>query len=249
MASKTIAITRPSAEKDVLTGLLHDRGHHVICEPVTHIALRMSSQEPLEQALATHPDAIIVTSRSGVRALAGFTPSRDEALICVGAATGRLALVNGFTRVFMAGGTAERLIEYITGAYDKDSRFLYISAEHVRTDLVAALGRQGMQVERIVVYEAVAAQQFSDTFAEHIRRGQIDAVTFLSQRAAHVFEDLAKKSGLEESLEKIHACCMSKAIAAELTPSLWKRIHTSASPTIEAFVDCIEDAFTRRKKA
>jgi uroporphyrinogen-III synthase len=249
MASKTIAITRPSSEKDTLTGLLHERGHHVICEPVTHVALHVSAQEPLDQALASHPDAVIVTSRNAVEALAAFTELRDMVLLCVGPATGRAALAHGFSRVFIAGGTVEHLTQHIIGAYDPDSRFLYVSAEHVRIDLVAALSRQGMHIERVVVYEAVAEPQFSDTFAEHIRRGKIDAVTFLSQRSAQVFEQLAKKAKVEDNLKKIHACCMSKTIASGLTPKLWKQVHTPRNTTFAAFAESIESAFTRKKPA
>jgi uroporphyrinogen-III synthase len=249
MSAKTIVITRPSAEKDALTALLHTRGHHVICEPVTHIALRVSAQPALEQALATHPDAVIVTSRNAVEAFAAFTEFRDMVLLCVGPATGRAAHAHGFDRVFIAGGTVKHLVRHIISAYDRDSRFLYVSAEHVRMNLVAALGRHGMHVDRVVVYEAVAEPQLSDTFAEQMRRGKIDAVTFLSQRSAQVFEQLADKAGVKENLKKIHACCMSKTIAAGLDSKLWKQVHVPRSTTFTAFAESIDAAFTRRKKA
>lgn len=249
MASKTVAITRPSAEKDALTRLLHQRGYSVIHEPLTHVFLYHNAQAPLAQALNANPDAIIITSKQGVKALATLTELRDLALVCVGAATAHTAQANGFSRVFTAGGSVASLIEYLAGAYDPGSHFLYVSAEHVRVDLPSILGRQGMHVSRIALYEASAAECFSDTFVEHLKRRQVNAVTFLSQRSAQIFEELAAKAKVEEALEGMAACCLSKAIASALERHTWRRIHTARQATLASLTDCVDNALHARKKA
>lgn len=249
MAAKTIAITRPKAEKDALTATLQRRGYHVIHEPLTQIVFRQDALESIEQALLTEPDAIIVTSQQGVRALAGCTGLRDMVLLCVGPATARMAEACGFTRIYTAGGNVELLIEYILSAYDSESRFVYISAEHTRVDIASLLSRQGMTVERIVAYEAVAAEQFTDVFAEHLRRGHIDAVTFMSQRAAEVFCALAAEAKLLKELKTLNAVVLSKPIANALNAKQWRRIVVARTSTLAALANSVDTSFTRRKKA
>jgi uroporphyrinogen-III synthase len=241
MTNATIVITRPSGEEDVLTETLHERGYHILHEPLTHVILRHNALSELAMALKDHPDAVIITSRHGVLALATLTPIRDLALICVGETSYNTALATGFNRVSVAGGTVENLLEYIANAYDEESRLLYISAEHVRIDLATALEKQGMQVQRLVLYEAVASEQFSDTFVEHIKRGHVDAVTFLSQRAATIFNQLSIQSGIEESLKTMQAHCMSLTIAQPLAANSWQGVYTAATPTLASLIECIEE--------
>lgn len=240
MKNATIVITRPPGEEDALTETLHERGYRTLHEPLTHVILKHNALSELAASLKENPDAVIVTSRHGALALATLTPVRDLALICVGETTHNAALASGFTRVSVAGGTVENLLEYVANAYDEESRLLYVSAEHVRIDLASALEKQGMFVRRVVLYEAVASEQFSDTFVEHVKRGHIDAVTFLSQRAAEIFTALAAKSGIGESLGAVQAYCMSRAIAQPLDSHTWNAIHKAETPTLSSLVECIE---------
>lgn len=239
--SKTIVITRPPGEGDALTEALHARGHHILHEPLTHIYFRHTAQSTLASALRRNPDAIIVTSRHGALALATFTPMRDMALICVGETTYQTATSAGFTRVSMAGGTVESLLEYVLSAYDEGAALLYISAERVRLDLSVVLEKQGMITERIVLYEAIAAEHFSDTFAEHLKRGHVNAVTFLSQRAAEVFLQLTANAHLEHCLSALSAYCLSQTIAQTLDPAAWAAIHVAQTPTLTSLIDCIDN--------
>lgn len=247
-AKKTIAITRPSADKDALTGLLQRRGYSVVREPLTHISLRRGMRDDLARAVSSNPDAVIVTSKHGVQALATLSLWRDPVLICVGAATERTAQALGFHRTFNAGGTAQQIIEHIAYAYDEGARFLYVSAEHTRMDLAKALTRQGMLVERLVLYEAAAAKHFSDIFAARIEQNKLHAVTFLSQRAAQVFMALAEEFKLTNCLGDVHACALSKAVAKPLKKSLWKSVRVAREPTLMALADCVDATVATRKK-
>lgn len=239
---KTVLITRARGDEESLTDALHDAGLNVIHEPLTEIILLHTARAPLESALEHDPDAVLVTSRHGVRALASLTPLRDLPLLCVGEATLQAALSLGFHRATATGETADDMIEYVRSAYDDGATFLYPSAEHVNTDLVEAVAQHGMSVERVVVYEAQEVEELSDILQEHIRNGQIDAVTFLSQRAAKIFTGLAKKAELSGQCQDIKACCMSDNVAAGLTTTAWKDITIARKPTLASIAECVDNA-------
>ena len=71
--TKTIVITRPLGDEMILRDELLERGYHVICEPLTEIILRHDVRAEVEYALASEPDAVIVTSKHGVSALSLLT--------------------------------------------------------------------------------------------------------------------------------------------------------------------------------
>ncbi len=95
MSGETIVITRPKGDAASLTEALQARGYHVIHEPLTEIFLRHAERQALHQALLEEPDAIILTSRHGVHALALLTDLRDSYLLCVGEATAQAAAFAG----------------------------------------------------------------------------------------------------------------------------------------------------------
>lgn len=242
MTDQTIVITRPKGDEASLRDELLALGYRVIHEPLTEIFLRHTERAAVHQALLDEPDAILITSRHGAHALALLTELRDVFLLCVGEATAEAAQTLGFTHVSNTGGTVDRMVDYIMDAYDDDARFLYISGEHARADLGEILGVRGMQVQRIVAYDAVAATALSDTLIEQLRRGQIDAFTFLSPRAAGIFRALAKQSGVEHALPQIDAFCLSAAVA-EAAGGSWRKVTAADEPTLASVVTCVDNAY------
>lgn len=242
MTGKTILITRGVSDGEELTNELHALGFRVIHEPLTEIFLKHTARMELEQALDPEPDAIIVTSRYGVRAIAALSDIRDIAILCAGEATAEVAMSMGFTRVCVAGHTVQELVDYVVDAYDIGSRFLYASAEHVRAELDEELGNFGMQVQRIVLYEATASTHLSDTLVEQLRRNQIDGITFLSRRSAEVFMQLLAKAGAMETAENLEAYCLSDVIAEPLAETRWKAISVSREPTLASLVASMDNA-------
>lgn len=240
--TKTVLITRARGDETELTDALHEHGLNVVHEPLTEILLIHTARQKLEQALACHPNAVLVTSRHGVRALAALTPLRDLAILCVGEATLQVALSLGFTRAVATGQSADAMIEYVLSAYDDDARFVYPSAEHISTDLTAVLAQHGMETARVVVYEAKAIDKLSDTIIEHIKKGHINAVAFMSQRNASIFMELIAQVKLNKQLKKMTACCMSKAIAEILNKSAWRALHSANEPTLASLALCVDNA-------
>jgi uroporphyrinogen-III synthase len=241
MTGETILITRPKGDEQPLTDALHERGYRVIHEPLTEIFLLHTERAKIHHALASEPDAIIVTSGHGAQALSLLTELRDPFLICVGEATAHTAQSLGFSRVSAAGGTVQKLIDYITDGYDQGAQFLYIAGKHVRVDLPEALAAYSMQVEQITAYEALASQQLSDTLVEQLRRRQIDAVTFMSPRAAQIFTALLAKAGIHDATARLDAFCISEAAAAPLDDDVWQGIHIADKPTLASVLNCMDN--------
>lgn len=241
MSDKTILVTRPKGDELAITEALHASGYRVIHEPLTEIVLLHTERQAVWHALMEEPDAVIVTSRHGIQALSLLTELRDLFVVCVGDATAEVAESLGFDRVSSAGGNVEKLIAYIEAGYDPGSRFLYISGEHVRADLTAALATCGMDVQRIAAYDAVASERLSDTLVEQLKRGQLDAVTFLSPRAAQIFMALMAKAQVLEAVIALEAVCISDAAAAPLMGASWKAIHVADEATLASLIDCMDN--------
>ncbi len=245
MTDKTILITRPLGDERALTDLLHEQGYRVIHEPLTTIYLEHNQRHALEEALLDEPDAIIVTSRHAVNALALLTDLRDQFLLCVGEATAAAAHSLGFERVSTGGGTAQKLCQMIIDSYDPESRFLYLSGKHIRLSMADALAEHGMDVQTLVVYDAVASEQLSDILVAQLQRRAIDGVSFLSPRAAIIFQRLLEKAGIAGAVSSLEAFCLSEAVAAPLAGSGWKAIHITEEPTLASVVECVDNTFRR----
>ncbi len=243
MTGETLLITRAKGDEASLAAALQAQGYRIIHEPLAEIFLRHNERQALHNALLSEPDAVIATSRHGIHALALLSDVRDTYLWCVGEATARAAHSLGFTRVGVGGGNVATLIETIAHGYDAGSRFLYISGAEVRVDLPASLATHGMETERLVLYETIAAERLSDTLAEQLRRKQLDGVTFFSRSAAQLFTALLAQAALPQAAANLHVFCVSAAVAEPLGAA-WKGIHVSREPTLASVVECVDNVFS-----
>lgn len=246
MNCRSVIVTRPASGKDMFSRTLQERGYRVVHEPLTHVVLRHDAQPLLARAIEEEPEAVLLTSRHGAQALAALTELRDLPLLCVGEATANAAKAHGFTRVSATGSVSRQMAEHVLASYDAGARFLYVSAHHVSTNLAAALSRQGMRMQRVVLYEAVAARQLSETLAEQMRREPMDAATFLSLRAAQIFTRLIAEAGLQDALRHMRAFALSEPIAAALREAPWKGVHAAGKPTLASLAACVDNAFENR---
>lgn len=244
---KTIVITRPLGDDEIIREELAERGYNVIHEPLTSIVMIHTARMEVENALLNEPNAVIVTSKHGAQALALLTEIRDMFLLCVGEATGNIAKQLGFDRVSITGETVEHLTDYILDCYDEEAEFLYISGEHVSADLDESLRTRGMRLERIVVYEAIASETLSDTLIEQIKRGYINAITFFSARNAQIFLSLSKKAEIIDKLQSIEVFCLSDNIAKTIENKLFNKIYISDKATLASMVNCIDNAYGNDK--
>jgi uroporphyrinogen-III synthase len=241
--SKTILVTRAKGDEHEITDALQQLGHFVIHEPLTEIFLNHLVRPQLDQLLIDEPDAILITSRHAAQALALLSELRDLCILAVGTATAEYAMSLGYTRVYDTGGTVEHMIGHITDGYDEDARFLYISGEHIRSDLPMILTTMGFACERIIAYQAIASEALSDTLIEQLKRGQIDAVTFFSPRNAEIFLKLLDEAECLPATQVLDLFALSQEVANHAEGAQWRNIHIAQQPTLASLVDQVDNAY------
>ncbi|MDX2074342.1 MAG: uroporphyrinogen-III synthase [Alphaproteobacteria bacterium] len=243
--SKTILVTRSKGDEHELTEALQQLGHFVIHEPLTEIFLNHTIRAEVEQAMREEPDAVLITSKHAAQALALLSDIRDTCILAVGTATMEHAMSLGFSRVYDTGGTLESMLEYIQGGYDDGARFLYVSGEHIRSDLPEILGSFGMSCQRIIAYHALAAESLSDTLIAQLKRGQIDAVTFFSPRNVAIFLDLLKRAGCTPASAALDLFALSEEVANAAQDATWRHIFIARKPTLASLVDSVDNIYAQ----
>jgi uroporphyrinogen-III synthase len=118
---------------------------------------------------------------------------------------------------------------------------VHSAAQEVAGDLAGALGRDGYEVRRAILYDAVPAERFRAETAALLRAGAIAAAIFFSPRTAATFVRLVRAAGLDRACRAIAAVALSPAVADELDVS-WRALHVASAPTGAALLDACERA-------
>jgi uroporphyrinogen-III synthase len=116
---------------------------------------------------------------------------------------------------------------------------LHVSGAAVAGDLAGELKRAGFAVERLVLYDAVAATALSAAAAEGLSRGEFGAVLLFSPRTATTFVSLLRQAGLERAAARADALCLSPAVAAAAGGVPWRRVRVANQPSQEALLRLI----------
>lgn len=222
-------VTRPLEDADSLAKMLRARGHAVTVDPLMSIELR--PDVPVTRAGL---QALLVTSANGLRAVmarSDFPEWLDLPLFAVGPTTAAMARQAGFVRVHEAAGEVVSLAQLVRQELDADGGpLLHIAGTVSAGDLKGTLQRDGFEVERVVLYEAKAAEMLSQGTIEGLRNGEIDAVLLYSKRSAEIFVDLAQLAGLQDALSRLHAYCLSANAAIPLQGRGVQAIHIASAP-------------------
>ena len=228
-------LTRPRPDSEHLAALLRAVGVDSLIDPVINIIpLEGASLPPLEEV-----QALLLTSATGVRALAALLAPEDKAhdkpLFTVGAATAEAARGAGFKHVETAGGDVETLAKLAIERLDPaNGRLLHIAGSRVAGDLSGKLGARGFTIERACLYRAEASTALSGETRTALEDGKIDMVLFFSPRSARGF---VKLIDVADSLAQITVVCLSPAVAEEVAGLTWRRIRTAIVPEQAALLD------------
>lgn len=233
-----VLITRPEPDARELKDALEALGHAVRVEPLLVI-------EPLPIAADAFADAqaILVTSRNGLRALAA-SPALSGALklplFAVGSGTSELARSLGFQRVIAGTGGARDLVPLIATNTDRaKGPLVHVGAETLAFDLVGALSAQGIAARKLTAYRALAVASLSVQTEQQILSGAIDAVLLMSPRTAAIFAQLVATTGLTESVRRVTCVCLSKAVADALGGLSPARIEIATEPNSSAMLAAV----------
>jgi uroporphyrinogen-III synthase len=218
-----LLVTRPEPEAQATAERLRALGHTVAIAPLLAVVFAPPPDD------AVHPAAILVTSRNGVRALAGWPQLAgwlERPLFAVGDATALAARIAGFAHVRSAGGNGAALAALVRDALPPaGGPLLYVAARERAGDLAAALAAEGYDVRVAEAYHAEKATQFPPDAGAALAAGRFDGALFYSRRTAEAFRDLAAGG----TVRLPHVFALSEEVAAPLA-DLGVVVHVAAVP-------------------
>ena len=117
---------------------------------------------------------------------------------------------------------------------------LYLRGRDIAYDLKHELEGAGFQVVDIVMYEAIAVEEFSPEVQYELRGQRIDGVILFSPRTAQLFVQLTEKGNLVQYVQEINCFCMSEAVAENLSKLGGGNVHVPNMPTLNNLLALID---------
>jgi len=233
-----LLITRPQPDADELAADLSARGHTCVIAPVLEIVPRDAEID------LSNVQALLATSRNGVRALSAATDRRDISLLAVGPGTAKEAEAAGFSTL-SAAGDVRALGALVRETLRPDAgALLWITGKNVRGDLRADLRAAAYQVIRHVLYEARPVTVLPSVAVAALQGHEIDGALFFSPRTAQSFVRILTMAGLSDATQTVTAFCLSPAVAAALSGIRWRDMEIAGRTDRTALLDLV-DAQTR----
>jgi uroporphyrinogen-III synthase len=230
-----VLVTRPAEDAIEIAADLAARGHQALVAPLLEIRDRRDS--PL---VCDDVQAVLVTSRNGVRAFSRRTARRDLPILAVGRQTAAEARALGFPNVRDAGGDARALAGAVLDWAKPDAGVLLHAAGAERSaDLAVKLGVQGYCVRTITLYEAIQAATLPPAVRSALQEGSLDAVLNFSPRSARILVERLTDEGLAPACRKIVACAISAAAAEPLRALPFRSIRWAPSPDRESLLSLL----------
>lgn len=232
-----ILVTRPQPDNARTAQALCDRGFEVLAAPMLRF-------ERLPGAVAPERDtaAVIVTSSSALRALAGQQLADtllQLPLFAVGERTAEAARDIGFRQVVSAGGDAAALRDLLMATVEARAltpgcTLLYLAGADLARDLSRELSAAGFHVVTQTVYRMAAVAALPDDVTAALAAGTVEAVLHYSRRSARAFFRAAGQDGVEIAALAIPHYCLSNAIAAIAHEAGASQVIAAASPDEDA---------------
>ncbi len=242
-----ILITRPEPDASRWRLLFEARGIKASVDPLLQIAFL-----PLEQLDLEGVQALIATSRNGLRGLARCQALKRATalpLYSVGPGTAELARELGFTNIRQGPAAGRDLVDVIAQtALPGGGSLLHLTGDKLAFDLQAALATRGYDVRRLVVYRSRPAIELQGPTIEAVRAGAIDTVMLMSPLSAKTFLALGRDADLLKHFQRLVYVCLSqniKQLMAEMTKDqspnqVPNHIHVADAPNSDAMFTLIE---------
>lgn len=234
-----ILITRAEPDALKLKGLVEERGHEAVVEPL--ISVSYEDCDPIDLEGVT---SLIATSRNGLRALRHaelVDEARRLTVFAVGAATAEEARRMGFHTVIKGPGTASALAPLIASTVDPaEEMLLHLAGDRLAVDVARELAEQGFRAQHATVYRMVPAERLTATTREQLGDGDIEAVLLMSAETAAIYARLMVRHHLKEVSREIIHLCLSSAVAARLKPLGEVPVDIADQPTLEEMLALID---------
>jgi uroporphyrinogen-III synthase len=228
MAKSTLIIRpQPDADRDVLW--LKRYGVPALASPVMRgTALAHALPDPAGY------DGVIFTSRHAVDAIWQSPEAAawvKKPAFVVGTATAAAARDAGFSKLITGNGGGAGLIAPIRQASASfgvaTGRLVWPSAVDISFDMAAAL--PDFDIERVPVYQMVAAAGFTPAITNALDGRKVTAVIAMSPRSIQLFRAAIAAAGQDAVLASISLIAGSNAIASA-AGSGWKKVYTAHHP-------------------
>lgn len=203
LAGRSVIVTRPTAQAELLAGPLRSLGAEVVVISALEILPAMDPA-PLRAAIGhlENYDWLVVTSVNGVATIAREVQAqgknldtRELQIAAVGEVTANaMTAAGGPARIlpdnFSANELAKRIAHHVNG-----KRVLLVQGLGAKNDLADALAAEGAHVERVDAYRSAVPATLAKGIGLFFRSGKrADAVTFTSsQMALNFFRALEEK--------------------------------------------------------
>ena len=231
-------ITRPQEDSVEVAIALVRRRITPVLAPMMRVVFNSSEVgAELDQA-----QAILFTSRNGVRAFSRVSERRDMKVFAVGNSTAALAHNEGFLSVESADGDssdlARLLIEELSPS---DGLLFHVTGTSTAGELRETLIEAGFKVIRRSLYEAAPESEFSQKTIDFIKNGDGDYVLFFSPRTARIFLAHIKTHELEDACKNLIAISLSRPVADELSVITWKAIAVASTPDMQSLLKALDE--------
>lgn len=229
-----IWLTRPKADSDILAATLATQNIDSVISPVMRITPHTVGP------ISTLPDALLLTSRHAVHALASLPINASTLpVFCVGSATAETAAKQGFHNLHTADGDILSLLPVITNLLPTGATLLYFAGEETRVNVPVLLGAQGILVKQIAAYAADAVGTLTPELATALVAETISGISLYSPRSGALAVEMLNQCDFAHLASSMHAFCLSLAVAEAITGLNWKSLQVCATPTSAAMRDLI----------
>ncbi len=193
--------------------------------------------------IITHLDdiqALVFTSKNGVRAFCHSYPQRDMIVYCVGDGTAELSLKSGFKRVHSAKGNLHNLVDLLKDKCNPSGRMLlYVSGKDISQNLGDLL--PDYPIQRIIGYEIKDQFELTESDIQALSNPSITHVCLFSNKSGERFVKLIKKYKCEETCKGRICVTFSEEVASQVGHLPWEAIKTLDHPSLDAMFEYIDD--------
>jgi len=215
-----ILLTRPLEDCHEMILKFQSLGHEVSHLPLINI--EGLKYEPLNYSEFR---GIIFTSANAIKFLDIKNIDKKKTCFCVGSATEKKAINNGFQNVFAADGNVDNLKELILQNFNSsEGKLLYISGEAISSNLDQDLISNGYTIERVINYRANPVEKYDEGFIEKLKLKMPEITYIYSQNSAINFLNIIKNYQLETLFMNTNLMCIGEKTSSILNEIKWKKI-------------------------
>jgi uroporphyrinogen-III synthase len=224
-----ILITRPERASLRTKARLEAANYQVLVDPLLTLNFF-----PPDRLIGSKPDALVITSSNGARAIAHHAELATLLPVpvwTVGSRTSDAVRELGLT-VAGEAPDAAHLVELLRR--QSPQTILYLAAENRSAELTELLPAHN--VETVVVYSAEPSTALSAETVAALRAGRIGDVLHYSRRLTETYLALAQAANIAvEALAPAHLC-LSEQVAAPLRAAGATNIQVASEPKEDALI-------------